>query len=86
MAFYADCLNVSSRYLAQVTRRIAGKTPKNIIDEHLMNRIEVKLMTTDKTVQEIAYEFGFSSQAHFSKFFKKMKGVAPSVFRRGREE
>ncbi len=82
VAFYADCLNVSSRYLAQVTRRIACKTPKNIIDEHLMNRIEVKLMTTDKTVQEIAYEFGFSSQAHFSKFFKKMKGVAPSSFRK----
>lgn len=86
VAFYADCLNVSSRYLAQVTRRIAGKTPKNIIDEHLVHCIEVQLMATDKTVQEIAYEFGFSSQAHFSKFFKKMKGLAPSVFRKGEQE
>lgn len=83
VAFYADCLNVSSRYLAQVTKRIAGKTPKNIIDEYLMNRIDVRLKATDKTVQEIAYEFGFSSQAHFSKFFKKMKGMSPSTYRKG---
>lgn len=83
VAFYADCLNVSSRYLAQVTRRIAGKTPKNIIDEYIVSRIEVQLVKTDKTVQEIAYDFGFSSQAHFAKFFKKVKGVSPSSFRRG---
>ena len=82
VAFYADCLNVSSRYLAQVTRRIAGKSPKNIIDEYLVCRIEAALMATDKTVQEIAYEFGFSSQAHFAKFFKKMRGIAPSSFRK----
>ena len=31
--FYAEQLNVSSTYLAQVTRRIASKTPKAIIDE-----------------------------------------------------
>lgn len=84
VAFYADCLNVSSRYLAQVTRRIAGKPPKNIIEEYLISRIEVQLMTTDKTVQEIAYDFGFSSQAHFAKFFKKMKGFTPSQFRKNK--
>ena len=33
--FYADQLNVSGRYLAQVTRRISGKTPKAIIDEYI---------------------------------------------------
>ena len=28
VAFYADCLNVSPRYLSQVTHRISGKSPK----------------------------------------------------------
>jgi hydroxymethylpyrimidine/phosphomethylpyrimidine kinase len=49
---------------------------------YLVCRIEAALMATDKTVQEIAYEFGFSSQAHFAKFFKKMRGIAPSSFRK----
>ena len=79
--FYADQLNVSSRYLAQVTRRISGKTPKAIIDEYIVTEIERELSTTTHTVQEIANTFGFSSQAHLTKFFKKMKGVTPSAFR-----
>ena len=80
--FYADQLNVSSRYLAQVTRRISGKTPKAIIDEYIVKEIERELTTTTHTVQEIANNFGFSSQAHLTKFFKKMKGSTPSVYRK----
>ena len=80
--FYADQLNVSSRYLAQVTRRISGKTPKNIIDEDIVKEIERELTTTTHTVQEIANSFGFSSQAHLTKFFKKMNGTTPSMFRK----
>lgn len=79
--FYADQLNVSSRYLAQVTRRISGKTPKAIIDEYIVKEIERELSTTTHTVQEIANTFGFSSQAHLTKFFKKKRGVTPSAFR-----
>ena len=80
--YYADLLNVSSRYLAQVTRRISGKSPKTIIDDYLIHEIELQLKSTDNTVQEIAYRFGFSSQAHFAKFFKKLKGVSPTEFRK----
>jgi hydroxymethylpyrimidine/phosphomethylpyrimidine kinase len=81
--FYADLLNVSSRYLAQVTRRISGKSPKAIIDDYLMHEIELQLKSTDSTVQEIAYRLGFSSQAHFTKFFKKLKGISPTEYRKG---
>ena len=82
--FYADQLNVSGRYLAQVTRRISGKTPKAIIDEYIVKEIERELSTTTHTVQEIANTFGFSSQAHLTKFFKKMRGVTPSAFRQSK--
>ncbi|MBR6031174.1 MAG: bifunctional hydroxymethylpyrimidine kinase/phosphomethylpyrimidine kinase [Bacteroidaceae bacterium] len=80
--FYADLLNVSSRYLAQVTRRISGKSPKAIIDDFLIHEIELQLKSTDNTVQEVAYHFGFSSQAHFTKFFKKLKGISPTEYRK----
>ena len=80
--FYADQLKVSSRYRAQVTRRISGKTPKNIIDEYIVKEIERELTTTTHTVQEIANSFGFSSQAHLTKFFKKMNGTTPSLYRK----
>ena len=84
VAFYADYLNVSSRYLAQVTKRICNKAPKMLIDEYLVGQIQIALNTTKNTIQEIAYDFGFSSQAHFAKFFKKMTGETPSKFRKNK--
>lgn len=80
--YYADRLNVSSSYLAQVTKRIAGKAPKVIIDEYLLSEAESMLTSSGQTVQEIAYALGFSSQAHFSKFFKKLRMCTPSSYRR----
>lgn len=82
--YYADLLNVSSRYLAQVTRRNSSKAPKAIIDEYLTEAAARQLLTTDKTVQQTAYDFGFSSQAHFAKFFKKMTGESPTTYRKNR--
>ena len=79
--FYAHRLGVSSRYLAQVTKRIGQKTPKSLIDEHLLTKSKLLLDTTSKTVQEVAYALGFHSQSHFSKFFKKAEGVTPSIYR-----
>ena len=82
VAFYAEQLNVSSRYLAQVTKRFAAKSPKTLIDERIVNEIERQLMSTDKTVQEIAIMLGFSSQAHLSKFFRKMRNLTPTQYRK----
>ena len=33
------------------------------------------------TIVIVDNTFGFSSQAHLTKFFKKMRGVTPSAFR-----
>ena len=80
--YYADHLNVSSRYLAQVTKKTTGKTPKAIIDEHVCREACLQLTASSSTMQEIAYEFGFSSQAHFSKFFRKQTGLSPTEYRK----
>ena len=82
VAYYADFLNVTPRYLAQVTNRISGMTPKAIIEQHLEDAICNELFNTGKTIQEIAYEYQFSSQAHFTKFFKRITGYTPSNYRK----
>lgn len=78
---YADRLNVSSSYLAQVTKRISGQAPKALIDERVISEARRLLASTSLTVQEISYQLGFSSQAHFTKYFKKLTGLTPSDFR-----
>ena len=82
VAHYADALNVSSAYLGQVCRRIAGRSTKSIIDDWLLHDIERQLTTTSRTIQEIAISLGFSSQAHLSRFFRKLEGRSPTEYRK----
>ncbi len=81
VAFYAEQLNVSPRYLGQVTRRIAERSPKSIIDERITTEITLLLTHTNKSLKGIALQLGFSSQAHLSRYFKKQKGLSPSQYK-----
>lgn len=81
VAFYASRLNVTSRYLAEVTSRIVGKSPKQLIAEYVMAEVERCLTQTSLSVQEVAKQFGFTSQAAFAKFFHAQKGCSPTDFR-----
>ena len=44
--------------------------------------IEHRLQFSEKRINEISYEFGFTDESHFNKFFKKQKGNSPSEFRK----
>lgn len=81
IAHYADVLNVSSRYLGQVCRQVAGKSPKSIVDGYLVKEVQAHLAATHDTVQQTAVAFGFANQAHLSKFFKKLTGMTPTEYR-----
>ena len=79
--FYASRRTVASGYLAQVTRRIKGQSPKSIIDSRILVEAERLLSSTTQTVQEIAYSLGFTSQAYFSRFFRKQHDMSPTEYR-----
>jgi len=81
VAFYADQLAITTRYLSQVTNKVVNKPPKQIIDEHLVNEATILLKTTRLTIQEISDKLGFSSQVTFSKFFSQRVGCTPSEWR-----
>ena len=80
VTFYAEQLNVSPRYLGQVTRRVCGRSPKAIIDERIISEVTTMLTASRCQLKEVARQLGFSSQAHLSRFFKKRKGVSPTEY------
>ncbi len=79
--FYADRLCITSRYLSDVTNRVVGKSPKQIIADYLLSEAKSYLGTTRLTIQEVSDRLGFSSQALFCKFFKSQEKISPSEYR-----
>jgi len=79
----ADYAGVSEKYFQQVFKEYTGQTPNNYFIDYRMNLAIKKLLTTDMSIAEIAYESGFSSCAYFSQLFKKLYHKTPSEFRKG---
>ena len=79
--FYADRLCITTRYLSQITDRVVGKSPKQIIADYVLSEAKTYLVTTRLSIQEIADRLGFSSQAIFCKFFKAQEKRSPSEHR-----
>jgi len=79
--FYADKLNITPRYLSQITHKIVSKSPKELIDNYLMKEIEEVLITTSLSMQEISYRYGFASPSLFCKYFRLNKGISPVQYR-----
>jgi len=82
IAFYADKLCISSRYLFKVCKSETGKTPKELIHQFLIGEIKNALLTSESSNQQIADRFGFPDQSAFGQFFKRQVGLSPSEFRK----
>lgn len=82
VAFYADKLNITARYLSQVTDKTVGKSPKQVIADYIINEAKILLGNSRLTIQEVSDRLGFSSQTLFCKFFKNQEGRTPTEFRR----
>lgn len=80
--FYANSLNITPRYLAQITMPISGKTPKQLLTEAIIDEAVTLLTTTTRSIQQISFDLGFPNQIQLAKMFKRVKGMPPSGYRK----
>ena len=78
---YADRLTLTSRQLSDITKRIVGKTAKQIIVDRLMLEAKRYLQFTPLSVKEIAFALGYESPFYFSQAFKNSTDLSPSAYR-----
>ncbi len=81
LAFYADCLHISTTYLSRLVRQVTGRTVHTILADLRYAEARRLLESTDMDAKEIAAELGFADQSAFSKFFSKRSGLSPQQFR-----
>ena len=84
VAFYADKLHITPKYLNEISRRKARFTAKEIITQFIVTLIKRELLISGNSVQRIAYDYNFCDQSSLGKFFKKATGMSPIAYRRSR--
>lgn len=80
--FYANELNITTATLNHTIKKKTFKTPKQLIDQHLLLEAKRLLFWSKISVKEIAYELGFETDSYFNHFFKKHTGTTPKEFQR----
>ncbi|MBR5457059.1 MAG: helix-turn-helix domain-containing protein [Bacteroidaceae bacterium] len=79
--FYADMLKVSTRHLNSICQRASGQNAKEIIDHYTIIELQVALMYTHKSFQELVSDFKFPDQSYLNRYFKRHTGYSLSEFR-----
>ncbi|MEM9981009.1 MAG: helix-turn-helix domain-containing protein [Bacteroidota bacterium] len=77
----ARALNVSANYLSDALKTLTGKSTKEHIHFHVIEKAKQKLLATNKSIAEVAYELGFEYPQYFSRLFKEKTGLTPKEFR-----
>lgn len=81
VAFYADKLCITPKYLSTVIRKVSARSAKDWIVEYIMLEIKYMLKSSDLNIQEIAVQTNFSNQASLGRFFRKHTNMSPSEYR-----
>ena len=81
--YYAQRLCVTPKYLSTICKQVSTRTAHEWICDAVVNNIENYLRNSDKSIKEIAHQFGFTTLSFFSKFVKEHLGRAPTAFRKG---
>jgi AraC family transcriptional regulator, transcriptional activator of pobA len=79
---YAGMMNITSKYLNQVVKKMMGVTAKHVIQEQLVIKARQDLKFSNKSIKEIAFSMGFTDPFHFSSFFKEFVGDSPTRYRK----
>jgi AraC-like DNA-binding protein len=77
----AEAVGISKRYLHELFAEVNCTVSQFVREERLRAARDLMMMPNPVQMSDIAYRFGFSDQAQFSRLFKAMFGQTPSGFR-----
>ena len=79
---YCKILSISRHQLNKVVKDYFGCTSKEIIHFRLLQEIKMELCYSNKTVSEIANALNFSEANNLTRFFNRLEGITPSIYRK----
>lgn len=79
--YFADKVFLSPNYFGDMIRKQTGKTASDYIQDKVIDLAKQALLSSDKTMTQIAYELGYQYPQHLSRSFKKVVGLTPNEYR-----
>ncbi|MCE7067437.1 AraC family transcriptional regulator [Dyadobacter sp. CY326] len=79
--YLAEQVNLSPNYLSDLLKKETGKNAQDHIHYHLIEEAKNILLSSSRSVGEIAYGLGFEYPQYFNKLFKQKTGKTPVAFR-----
>ena len=77
---------MSPNYFHKIFRNTLNMTPANYLTLLRMNAALQLLTDEQQTIKNIAYELGFTDDAHFCRSFKKYYGIPPGEYQKRRKD
>ena len=77
----AELTALNPNYLSSMFKTITGFSVLDFINNVKIDEARKLLITTDRSLTDIASLLQFCDQSHFTKTFKKYAGVTPTIFR-----
>lgn len=74
--------NMSSGYFSRCFHDIVGISFSDYCTQIRISHAKTQLHTTEKSIQQIAFDVGYNDEKYFSRLFKKITGQNPSDFRK----
>lgn len=81
IGYYAEMLCYTPKYLSTIVKKVCGKNALTLINDNAIEHIIAELKYSDKNIKQIAFDFNFSNNSFFSKFFKMHTGISPTEYR-----
>ncbi len=78
----AQCAGMSKKYFCVFFKQYTHQTPFEYLISYRIERATHYLLTTDKSITDIAYSCGFNDLSYFIKTYKAHKGTSPGIVRR----
>jgi len=79
--YLAEQVHLSPNYLSDLLKRETGMNAKDRIHYYLVEEAKNLLLSTNKTVGELAFDLGFEYPQYFSRLFKSKTGMTPVEYR-----
>ncbi|MBO5093164.1 MAG: AraC family transcriptional regulator [Lachnospiraceae bacterium] len=78
----ADFVCVNRSYLYTLFERSIGMPPQKFLSAYRITKAAELLQTTDIPIESIALSCGYNDALVFTKAFKQVKGISPSLYRK----